>query len=817
MKKILSLILLSLATLTSVADDASWKMHPIFDEEVRHMVETPEYVYFTSRNFVETRTHATDLSLFRYDKKGEELMPLSVSNILNDYSIRDVLYNPEKGYLAVLYKNYNIDLLHNNGSVTNIPYYKQSSISYSRDVNSISPDADKDRLYMATQFGYIALNDSKYEISESRIYGEPLKAFCRLGDKYIALRGEALISADVDSPRLSLEDYETVALLESPLSVYPVGDAVAILVAGDDANNQVKKITKSGDDFNIEDLFEGYVYNTDYTSNGLIITTGDKIYQVKSDGAVSSLDRHPNFSNSAAITTNMSEVWNGLKRRGLSSVRKSGDSWSLTRDWMLPNAPAAYASSSFISHPTKGLLINGVSYSYLTHTISNSQPFQLSGLRQGRWTNYAPVYTNPSRSPILNSGTGIAVDPDYSQYVYISSYQNGFMRLNLNDPLDVIHFSRANDPDASNPGFKVLEPNTGRGYTNITEPAFDKQGNLWMAFPDWTKEIDTRPCFYVWQSADRRASTPASIKGVDYVEFDINVENTNYLHAKPLKHSGNGLIVFASGRTEDEVVLIDTNGTPLDTSDDNYYKFTRYTDADGNTIEMGRVNQIWEDPSTGYVWLCHDTGICYIIPSQVRQGIYQVNRIKVPRNDGTNFADYLLDGVSVNHMTSDSEGRKWFATLGAGVTCTSSDGREIIEEFTTQNSPLPSDNIYGVAYNAENNSLFISTSAGYAEYSLPVSSVSSTKEDVRAYPNPVRPEYSGFVTITDIPTGSFVKIVDSAGNLVKELGIVSGFDILWDLSDHRFNRVRSGVYHIMVSPSNESSSYATVGKILVIS
>lgn len=58
-----------------------------------------------------------------------------------------------------------------------------------------------------------------------------------------------------------------------------------------------------------------------------------------------------------------------------------------------------------------------------------------------------------------------------------------------------------------------------------------------------------------------------------------------------------------------------------------------------------------------------------------------VNRVKVPRNDGTNLADYLLDGVSVNDIAIDGANRKWFGSSTSGLYLTSSDGSEILEHF----------------------------------------------------------------------------------------------------------------------------------------
>lgn len=819
MKNFITLILLITGVNVLWADDSNWKLYPIFDEEVSHVIDTPDYVYFTSLNKLGSATRETFYSLFRYDKKGEELYELSSSNLLNDNSIRDVIYNPKKGYLAVLYKNYNIDFLYNDGKVVNIPYYKQSSLSQSKNVNSMSIDPDNDRLYFATHFGYVALNDKKYEVAESRIYDEPLESFVRLGNNYIAVYENNIIAAPVDQPRLSLEDYENIYGLEYPGIIYPLSANMAIVVGKNNEAAYVLKLTFNGNEPILEDLFEARVYNVAYNSNGLTMATDKELYQFKSDGTKSSLERHEDFQNSAAASENMTEVWNGLRRKGLSSLKYTGGQWSLTRDWMLPNSPSSYATTGFVSHPDKGLLVLNAGNTTVSQSFGDLAPFLLDGYKQGRWTRYAPAYTNPERASILISPTGLVVDPDNSNYVYISSYHNGILRLNLNDPQDIIHMSRDNDPDKNKDGFIELPvPQKNKGYSNISTPYFDKQGNLWMNYQDWDDDIDPNPHFYCWTAADRRATTNASnAKIPQQVEFDGNFVLRNYTMSLPLLKTGNGLIVHCASAYDETIALLDYNGTPLDMSDDKTYLFPNFTDSDGNPVEVRHTRCIWEDPSTGYVWIGHTTGLYYFIPSQVLQGNYQIYRVKVPRNDGTNLADYLLDGVSVNHITADAEGRKWFSTAGAGIICTSADGREIIEEFNTTNSPLPDDAVFAIGYNKDNNSLMISTAQGFAEYSLPVSQSSSTKEDIKAYPNPVRPDYSGYVTITDIPTGSFVKIVDNGGNLVKELGVMSGFSILWDISDSNYNRVKSGVYYIMVSPSDETSSYSTVGKILVMS
>lgn len=820
MKQILSLILIVSFWCSINASDVNWKLHPIFDEALEHVVETPDYVYFTSRNLMENPTTESFHSLFRYDKKGEELISLSTSNILNGNNVRDIIYNPDKGYLAVLYNDYNIDFLYNNGSVSNMPAYAQTTLMYDKNVNSMSIDPEKDRLYLATDFGYIAINDKKLEVAESRIYGEQVNSLCRLGDRYYMLHGNKILGAPVTHPRLSLDQYVEEGTVTNPQSLIPINDSFALLISGNKGTQQeVIKVKPGENGLVLESLFKGVITNADMNQNGFVITTNTSTCRFNEDGTYETMVLPAEYQQCSVATNNMSEFWAGKKRKGLSSLKKSQDSWSVTRDWMAPNAPATFVSRSFANHPSLGFLMLSHGYTPSTYSIYGLSPMQLSGYRQGRWTNYAPAYTNPDRTNIMTAVDGITIDPDNNNYVYVSSYHEGFCRLNLKDPNDILYFSYPEDASASKDGFVPLDFFYNSKYTNKTSPYFDNKGNLWILYTDGYDREDPNPHYLCWLAEDRKASTSAqNVRLPKTMEFDVYAPYSNQALSKPLLKTGNGLHIHTvMDGPRSFINIFDTGGTPIDMSDDKVYSFPSVIDQDGNELNIGRVRCILEDPSTGYVWLGHDTGVCYVIPSQVLQGKYQVYRVKVPRNDGTNLADYLLDNVSVNHIEIDGAGRKWFATSGGGVIGTTADGREILEEFNTSNSLMPSDVVYGIGFNSADNSLMISTSDGYVEYNLPGSGETSAKEDIKAYPNPVRPQYSGYVTITDIPMGSFVKITDVHGNLVKELGVMTGFEILWDISDSNFNRVKSGVYHILVSPSDEDSSYSAVGKILVMS
>lgn len=817
MKKILFLIFTLLGVCLSSKADANWRMHVTFDENVNHVIETPHYVYFTSQTLPESSRLDPLFSLFRYDKAGDELLPLSTDNFLVYNTIKEIQYNPEKGYLVVVYTNFDIDLLHDNGDVTNIPYYRLDNLALSKKVNAINVDPENDRVYLATDFGYVALNDKKAEIAESRIYNEALVSFCRIGDYYYAMHGSDLLKAPVSSPRLTLEDYEKIAEFENPTALYPLKPDHLLIVE----NGKVSNLFSLADNSTVRKI-DGTVFNVENNSKGLLVSGDSKIYQYSQNGSVSSVDRPEGYESSAAGTLNGSEYWFGKARKGLASGKTDNSSWTLTRDYMKPNSPSPFLCTEFRSHPDLGLM--ALTYGYVGHIFiyPHNIPLLLNSYKNGRWKELSPVYENPAYSSMMTNPNGFAIDPDNKNFVYATSYSRGILRLNLENPNDFLHLSYEGDPSSKFDGFYAFMPTPQKlkDFCNFSAPYFDKKGNMWMFHADWDDQDPPMVHLYCWTAEDRRASTSASsvrppqLLKVNTGGYDV----CNYSMVLPINNTGSGLLLFLRRLWTENITIIDTNDTPLDDSDDKVYVFNEFIDRDGNNFVPHTGRCAWEDPYTGYIWIGHNEGVFYFDPKQVIAGNYQVTRPKVSRNDGTNLADYLLDGVPVNGITTDSSGRKWFATEGGGVVCTSSDGREILMEFNTDNSDLPSDNTFGIGYKSDSNSMLISTDEGLAEYFLPSNQENSdVKADIRAYPNPVRPEYTGYVTLTDIPQGSLVKIVDSGGNLVKELGRMSGFEMKWDISDINFRRVSSGVYFIMVSPGDESGSFSAVGKILVVS
>ena len=242
--------------------------------------------------------------------------------------------------------------------------------------------------------------------------------------------------------------------------------------------------------------------------------------------------------------------------------------------------------------------------------------------------------------------------------------------------------------------------------------------------------------------------------------------------------------------------------------------FTKITNQDATSYSFDYVHCVKEDKS-GRIWIGTNVGPFYLEPSEFNSSNPVFTQVKVPRNDGTIYADYLLSGVDISAIAVDAGGRKWFGTYGNGVYLISEDNLTQIHHFTTSNSKLISDNIEDIAINDKTGEVFFATSNGLCSYMSDATTPNDDmdKDNVYAYPNPVTPEYNGLITIVGLSYNADIKIVTSNGYLVAE-GRSNGGSFTWNGCDKNGKRVASGVY--MVMSSTQEGKKGTVCKIAVI-
>lgn len=807
---------------------SDWRMFNTFDDKVENIFDTPSKTYYLAEAQLYDPTNVDNqeklLFLFSRDKESGEIRAYNTQNFLSQSLIKKANYNARKNYLLIVYHDYTIDLLYDDGKVKTIPALKNYSTGNSKEVRSISFDPDLNRAYLATDFGYMIIDDNKHEVSSSGIYNEPIDKIARVADRFVILRNRKLYHDDVDSPHLALSDFREADWGGSG----EVGDILSLtserclLSRTVDGSTNYYIVSFESDKESPTATGIGNLDNSYISENkdGLLIARYDFIFQLNRDAdRPEYVKRRDEEFNLACGSWDFKDFYYAEPREGFYSLRhEDDDSWTVTSEPARPNAPAVFRSNNLFYSTQHGMLVNthGISQNFKSREAHN--PILLSGIRDQEWTMYGLPYLDSEIQLRLINPAGIAQDPDDPDVFYFGSVQNGLLRYNIKDMSSLLHITKSDDtPDY--PGHvSVQEPYPGwKKVFMLTNPAFDSKGNLLVAHVNTEVKNVFFPEIWIWTPEDRRASTsPETFVPFTRLKIDDVVPNTANI-VVPLSYAGNqDMVVYVPvdiyGRP---FVVYDHNGTPKEPSDDRQVAMTDLKDADGSLT----VNYLYcaiEDPATGLVWIGSDNGVFTFNPKEAFSQPGTVSRIKVSRNDGTSLADYLLAGTPVNDISIDGMGRKWFSLSGGGLICTSADGKTILQEIDSDNSMLPSDMVYAARYNPDNNSMMIGTSVGLCEHYLNGQSTDITVSEARAYPNPVRHDYYGWVTIDGLEEDCIVKIADSAGNLVRELGPASAGRVQWDVCGMDLNRVPSGVYFVLASSGPGGGSYSEVTKILVI-
>ena len=243
-------------------------------------------------------------------------------------------------------------------------------------------------------------------------------------------------------------------------------------------------------------------------------------------------------------------------------------------------------------------------------------------------------------------------------------------------------------------------------------------------------------------------------------------------------------------------------------------RYTKFTNQDGTSYTLNYVRCAAQDLQ-GNIWMGSDQGLFMYTSEQIADPTAGFTQIKVPRNDGTDYADYLMSGVNITCIAVDGGNRKWIGTDGNGIYLISADNMEQIHHFTTENSKLLSDIIESIAINHSNGEVFIGTDQGLCSYFSDATTAKNdmSDDDVYAYPNPVSPDYTGLITVVGLSFNADVKILSSNGKLIAE-GRSNGGSFTWDGCDKDGKRVASGIY--FVAAAKEDGTKGTVCKIAII-
>lgn len=814
----------------NAAISSDWRLYNSFDHNIENIFDTESktYILAQAQYYYPNLSDNSDklCYLFCLDKETDELRPYNAQNFLSGSVIKLANYNALKKYLMIVYDNLMIDILYDDGRLFSIPALKNFSTSGTKEVRSISFDTERNRAYLATDFGFLEINDQKHEVAASGIYDVALDYVVRAADYLLVVHDGKILRDKVDSNHISFSDFIETGWEE--------GDPVLNMMSLSPDKCVFSKKTNGWEYHYMLTFPEGGQQPTctligsfvgaTFAENkdGILVTRPSQLVEIERvTGDRKVISRRPGGEDDdmPAGSWDLSEFIYVKPREGVYSLKRSdNDEWNVTRQIIKPNSPSAFRSNFMRYSSRHGMLVNshGIDQNFGAHLAQN--PILLCALQGSDWNHLGIPYFDDSQEMRVTNPCGFAQDPDNPDVFYFGSILNGLIRYDINDYSNtVLHMTRSNDSPSLPGHVSLREPYATWGSVFMTmNPRFDKKGNLIVAHCN-TDLKDYKSELWIWTPEKRKASVSAET----FQPFKIiKMEGITYSRsslALPLESASSQNLIpfFVFNSYKEPFVIYDHNGTPEDEADDRKVVVKSLSDSDG-TVTYNYLFCAIEDPATGLVWVGSDNGVFTFDPLEQFSNAGSVKRIKVSRNDGTSLADYLLDGISVNDISIDNKGRKWFSLEGGGIVCTSADGRTIIQEISSDDSMLPSDKVYATCYNPESNSLMIATENGLCEYYFSMQSDTQQESDVRAYPNPVRPDYYGWITIDGLEDDCVVKIVDSAGNLIRELGPSSGGKAQWDACNANLDRVASGVYFVLASAGPNGTSFNEVTKILVV-
>ena len=419
----------------------------------------------------------------------------------------------------------------------------------------------------------------------------------------------------------------------------------------------------------------------------------------------------------------------------------------------------------------------------------------------GKWDAFdetsAQHFLNQSNREYYQDITDVVQVPDEQNHYFASSTCGGLFEFK-NGKCDTL-YSCDNSPLLS------MSPSSSRKkyYVRLSALSMDSNNNLWMCNNECDTIIRILRADHTWTTC--YISEISKFPTFDQIHFDTR--GWAWVNSRRSTSAG----------AQAGILVISPKGTEGAKSTERHIFVHDLVNDDGTsyTSNFSLLNCIAEDIS-GRIWIGTNQGIFYIEdPTTIYNTNFTYTQPKVPRNDGTNYADYLLNQVTVKCITVDGCNRKWIGTSGNGVYLVNEDGTEILQHFTTSDSPLISDDIYTIAIDGRTGEVFFGTVDGLcsymSDYSDPVSDFD--KDLVKVYPNPVRPEHTGDIQITGLQNDSYVKIISANGRLIHS-GTSVGGKYTWDRSRNGGGNASSGIYYILATDKNGEEGVA--GKFLIV-
>ncbi len=760
-----------------------WQDH-FATSEVRSLANAGDKIYIAFANGLV----AYSLDDFSIEKIGRV-------QGLSDVGISTMAWDETTETLLIGYANGNIDLLRNR-TIINVPDIINEGIIGSTAINEITLLGDG-TAYFATDFGLVlldaatglSLDSYRFQTDEFQL---AVNDVAILRDTIFAATNQGIWRAPFNDPAVLLADFrnwEQDQTVPSPVrdlafnQIEVVGNRI---FANYFSNEYPKDSLYYKDEGNAwERVASISFYQTDN-----IHQTGDQLTVARRFGVTtinldltqaSDLPISRQFSQDQvygltdAVVYGSGEVMAGSDTYGALFLSSQGIYTPLEI-----NAPYLDIAFRLGTSPDDALFVTAGGFD-----AQNSNIFRRGGLfryHQGSWDNFhARLDTSVYNDTIVDFVEVAATSKDN---FFIGSWGDGLLEFN-NSQLEELYFS-------TNAPLTVREAFNSQVYSGYIQ--YDKDGNLWVS-NGYSEDL-----FKVLTPAGEWI--PVDL-GNDYggiaqsivKEFVITADNQLWITRAGQGSGVNGLYAFQYGD---------------DIADASAWQGRRFSE-NGGGIPNDAVLCVAEDLD-GDIWIGTTQGpaVFYNPTAAIDDPSQQAQQIFIEQDGNVQI---VLETEQINAIAIDGGNRKWFATQSSGIFLFSEDVTELIAHYTVENSPLLSNEVSDLAILPQSGELFIASGVGLQSLKIDATPGLQSISEINVYPNPVRPNYQGAVTMDGFVRDTQLKITDSSGRLVTEITSLGG-RASWNLDRFDGGSVGSGIYLIMAT--SEDGEETIVDRVLVV-
>jgi sugar lactone lactonase YvrE len=715
---------------------------------------------------------ASDNGLMFFKKDGS-ISKFSKVNGLTDVGLSAMAYSAKYSKMIIAYKDGDIDIF-DGKKVFNISDLKRKNISADKKINSIMIDGNI--AYLSTGFGILKLNIEKNEIYETDFIGidaSYLTVYKTISasDSIFAATSMGLLAVSKNDDMVDYRNWTKINVpnVDTVFNLTFFSGKMYII-----ANVSGKRTLMQR---NSDDKWSVVINNLNkisslYASDFLYVANYSNLYILNDvNSIVKNIDTYNSKWNEPNILTVFrtkdGKLFLGDKYAGIVEVDGDNFYFHSLNGPFLNQVFKVFAGNDYVYCTRGGFKDNG------SNLWRNGKVYRYD-LKTNEWKIFSDYQ--------MSDYNVVAIDKSDEKHFFVASWGRGVVEYDGNN--EIAKYNQFNSPIES------IIPNDA--YSRISGLIYDDKKNLW-----------------VLNQASGTALNLHTNSG-DWIRYTMNHLISGTKTGQMIKTSSDGNIW---GILPDKGFFVLNYNNTEDNTDDDKFKILLPIDEDGKSIGT-KVNCMAEDKS-GDIWFGTNEGVgVFYSPQDYEQDDYRASRIKITAllNDSL-VTNYLLSENNVLSIAVDGGNRKWFATENAGVFLMNSDGTKQLLHFTAQNSPLPSNMVYSVAIVPKTGEVFFATSKGLVSYMSDAADATDKFSNVYVYPNPVRHNYNGLITITGLAYNSVVKITDISGNIVYQANS-NGAKVCWNGENFAGRRVATGVYLIFCATKNGKEKM--VSKLLFI-